>query len=39
MQSCEFLNMDTIIERALHKCVIRPLHTYIYDLFTADYAK
>ena len=35
----EFLNVDAIIETALHKCVIKPLKQHVYSLFVHDYTR
>ncbi|ESO83484.1 hypothetical protein LOTGIDRAFT_236523 [Lottia gigantea] len=35
--SSEILNIDSLIESALHVCVIRPLKHYIYKLFVQQY--
>ncbi|XP_050407015.2 protein sprint isoform X2 [Patella vulgata] len=37
--STEILNIDTLIEGALHVCVIRPLKHYIYRLFVQHHSK
>jgi len=35
----EILNIDGIIEKALHVCVLRPLKHHIYRLFVEEYTK
>ncbi len=35
--STEFLNVDSLIEEALHRCVIKPLKQHLYQLFVKDY--
>lgn len=35
----EILNIDAIIESALHVCVIEPLKQTIYTLFVSEYNK
>ncbi|XP_074662107.1 uncharacterized protein LOC141914728 isoform X2 [Tubulanus polymorphus] len=39
LQCDEFLNIDAIIEGALHKCVIKPLKQHLYSLFVHHYTK
>ncbi|CAL1531235.1 unnamed protein product [Lymnaea stagnalis] len=35
----EILNIDAIIEQALHVCVLKPLKYHIYRLFVDKYSK
>ncbi|XP_061172752.1 uncharacterized protein LOC133182059 [Saccostrea echinata] len=35
----EILNIDNIIERSLHICVLHPLKLHIYDLFVTEYTR
>ena len=37
LEGDEFLNIDAVIEGALHKCVIKPLKQHIYKLFVDHY--
>ena len=39
LESDEFLNIDAIIENALHRCVIKPLKQHIYKLFVDEYSR
>ncbi|XP_060062844.1 uncharacterized protein LOC132543369 [Ylistrum balloti] len=39
LQSDEILNVDAIIERALHVCVLQPLKHHIYQLFVNEYTR
>lgn len=36
LEANEILNIDAIIEGALHKCVIHPLKHHIYKLFVEE---
>jgi len=36
MLPSEFLNLDAVMERAMVKCVVKPLKEHIYRLFTYD---
>jgi len=36
MLSSEFLNLDAVMERAMVKCVVKPLKEHVYRLFTYD---
>jgi len=36
MLPSEFLNLDTVMERAMVKCIVKPLKEHIYRLFTYD---
>lgn len=35
----EILNIDNIIERSLHICVLHPLKLHIYNLFVTEYTR
>ena len=35
----EFLNIDAILESALHRLVIKPLKNFLYQLFITEYTK
>ena len=35
----EFLNIDAIIEGALHKCVVKPLRQHMYQLYVEEYSR
>jgi len=35
----EFLNIDAVLEGALHRCVIKPLKQHIYQLFVKEYQR
>ncbi|XP_069118363.1 protein sprint-like isoform X2 [Argopecten irradians] len=39
LRSNEILNVDAIIERALHVCVLQPLKHHIYQLFVNEYTR
>ncbi|KAK3093565.1 hypothetical protein FSP39_017349, partial [Pinctada imbricata] len=39
LKADEILNIDAIIERALHTCVLRPLKHHIYNLFVDEYTR
>jgi len=36
MLPTEFLNLDAVMERAMVKCIVKPLKEHIYRLFTYD---
>ena len=35
----EFLNIDAVIENALHKIIIKPLKKHLYKLFVQEYKR
>ena len=35
----QFLNIDAIIEGALHVCVVKPLKKHLYGLFVDEYMR
>lgn len=35
----EILNIDNIIERSLHICVLHPLKLHVYNLFVTEYTR
>ncbi|CAH1792387.1 unnamed protein product [Owenia fusiformis] len=39
LKSDEFLNIDVLLEGALHRCVVKPLKDHIYRLYNSDYNK
>jgi hypothetical protein len=39
MQPNEFLNLDAVMERALLKCIVKPLKEHLYRLFEYDYTR
>lgn len=39
LKANKFLNIDAIIEGALHKLVIKPLKKFIYQCFVNEYTK
>lgn len=39
LEGDEFLNIDAVIEGALHKSVIKPLKQHIYKLFVDQYKR
>ena len=39
LESDEILNIDAILENALHVCVLQPLKQDIYRLFVNEYTK
>jgi len=36
MLPSEFLNLDAVMERAMVRCIVKPLKEHIYRLFTYD---
>jgi len=36
MLPSEFLNLDAVMERAMVKCIVKPLKEHVYRLFTYD---
>ena len=39
LKSNEFLNIDALLESALHRLVIKPLKKFLYQLFIREYTK
>ena len=39
MKTSDILNMDAIFERAMQKCVIKPLKEHINNLFIYGYTR